>query len=470
MTPKLRIDRTEAAPLQDQLAARIRAAVAAGHLAPGARLPSARSLAAQLGVARGTVDAAYARLGGEGYLVTRGPAGTIVAPALRIGASPATRDRRAVMPPMASPVAPPWPQVLPFRMGLPALDLFPRALWARLVARAARRIGGAGLTYPDPAGLPALREAIAAYLAVARGVACGPGQVIVTAGYQGALALLARVLLRPGEAVWCEEPGYPLARQALAAAGARLLPLPVDGEGMAVPDAAAPARLAVVTPAHQAPTGVALSLPRRQALLDWAARRDAFVIEDDYDAAFHYVGPRLPALKALDAGDRVILAGRFSKTLFPGLRLGYLVAPAALAAALARASLLLAHGAPGLEQAVVAAFLAEGHFARHLKRMRGAYAARRAALSGAVAAAFGGSLALTAGPGGLHLLARCPEGTPAGWDTGAVARAEAAGLGPGALSAQFLGPARAQGLLLGFTNIADTEAAALAAALRRAVG
>ncbi len=467
MRPPLRIDRTRPAPLQEQVAARIRAAVAAGRLAPGARLPSARSLAAQLGVARGTVDAAYARLGGEGYLLTRGPAGTMISPALRVGASvPIAR--------MAAVSVPPAPRALAFRMGLPALDLFPRALWARLVARAARRIGGAGLAYPDPAGLPALRAAIAAYLAVARGVACEPGQVIVTAGYQGALALLARVLLRPGDAdgnaVWCEDPGYPLARQALAAAGARLLALPVDAEGMLVPDAAGPARLAVVTPAHQAPTGVALSLPRRQALLDWAARCGGFVIEDDYDAEFHYVGARLPALKALDAGDRVILAGSFSKTMFPGLRLGYLVVPAALAGGTIRASLLLAHGAPGLEQAAAADFLIGGHFARHLKRMRGAYAARRAALAGAIAARFAGKLDLVERPGGLHLLARCPEGTPPGWDQAAVARAEAAGLAPGALSAQFLGPARAQGLLLGFTNIPEPEAAAMAEALRRAVG
>jgi GntR family transcriptional regulator/MocR family aminotransferase len=452
------LDRTDPRSLQDQLAGRIRAAVADGRLAPGSRLASSRALAAQLGLARGTVDAAYARLAGEGLLVTRGPGGTIVSPVQRpnAGAAPA---------PLAPPARPP-----PFRMGLPALDLFPRALWARLVARAARRASGAALAYPDPAGLADLRTAVASYLAVARGVACAPGQVIVTAGYQ---ALLARLLLRPGEAAWCEDPGYPLAARALEAAGARVLPLAVDAEGAAVPPLDA-ARLAVLTPAHQSPTGVALSARRRRAMLDWADRTDGFLIEDDYDAEFHYAGVRPPALKSRDAGNRVILAGSFSKTLFPGLRLGYLVVPAVLQAAAVRQSRLLTQGAPELTQATVAEFLAEGHFARHLRRMRAAYAARRAALAAAVTAAFAGRLTMAARPGGLHLLALCPEGTPPGWDLAAVARAEAAGLAPAALSAQFLeasvGAPRAQGLLLGFTNIAEAEAGPMAAALGRAVG
>ncbi len=456
------LDRTRRRSLQDQLAGRIRAAVADGTLAPGERLASARALAAQLGVARGTVDAAYARLAGEGLLMTQGPRGTLVSPAARPGAAPTVSS--PLGPPLAPPARPP-----PLRVGLPALDLFPRALWARLVARAARGGAGAALAYPDPAGLAALRAAIASYLAVARGVACAASQVIVTAGYQGALTLLARLLLPAGAAVWCENPGYKLAARALAAAGALVLPLAVDAEGATIPPDDR-ARVAVLTPAHQSPTGVALSAHRRQALLDWAARRGGFLIEDDYDAEFHYLGVRPPALKSRDTGDRVILAGSFSKTLFPGLRLGYVVVPAELLVAATRQALLATHGAPALTQAAVAAFLTEGHFARHLRRMRSAYAVRRAALAAAVTEAFAGRLTVLPRPGGLQLLALCPDGTRPGWDLAAVRRAEAAGLGPAALSAQFLGPPRAQGLLLGFTNIAETDAAPIAAALRRAVG
>jgi GntR family transcriptional regulator / MocR family aminotransferase len=450
-------------PLQGQLYRRIRGAIAAGRLAPGERLPATRALAGALGVARGTVDAAYARLAGEGYLVAQGPAGTIVSPALRPDLVPARPARAKPAPERLTP--PP----LPFQMGLPALDLFPRTLWARLSARAARRLGGAALAYPDAAGLMPLREAIAAYLAVSRGVACAPAQVLVTGGYQPAISLLARLLLRPGERAWFEEPGYFLARQALAAAGARLVPVPVDGEGMRLDRAIArapAARLAVVTPAHQAPLGVALSLARRQALLAWAASSGAWIVEDDYDSEFHYVGRKLPALKSLDAADRVIYAGSFSKTLYPGLRLGYLVVPLPLVAAVEEALRTTAHGEAVLGQMVVADFIADGHFARHLKRMRALYAARRAALAAALGDAFGERIALFLQPGGMHLLARFPGCRS---DVALLRRAAAQGLAPAALSAHYLGRRREQGLLLSFTNIAEKEAARRAEALRRAV-
>ena len=462
------LDRGADVPLQAQLYQRIRTAIADGRLPRGERLPSARGLAAQLGVARGTVDAAYARLAGEGYLLSRGPAGTIVSPALHPRAA---RPAPAVAPeaaadPAWTPVRPP----LPFRMGLPALDLFPRALWARLTARAARRLGSAGLAYPDPAGWPALREAITAYLAVSRGLVCRPSQVIVTGGYQAAVSLIARLLLRGGDRVWFEDPGYALARQALVAASADPVPVPVDGEGLCVELARArwpEARLAVVTPAHQSPLGVALSLPRRQALLAWAAASGGWILEDDYDSEFHYLGRKLPALKSLDDADRVIYAGSFSKTLFPGLRLGYLVVPAALVGPVTAAVRLFNHGEAGLAQAVVADFMTEGHFARHLKRMRGVYAARRTALADALAGAFAERLHLALRPGGLHLLARFPR---EGDDGAMVRRALAHGLAPTALSAQFAGGAGDRGLLLGFTTIPEAQAPAMAGALRRALG
>lgn len=372
---------------------------------------------------------------------------------------------------------------MPFNAGLPALDLFPRtlwaraldarsgrALWARLAARAARRLAGPGLAYPDPAGLPALRAAVAAYLAVSRGVACRPAQVVVTGGYQAALDLVARLLLRPGDPVWFEDPGYALARRALEAAGARLVPVPVDEEGMGVAEARArrpDARLAVVTPAHQSPLGVALSPPGRRALSAWAAQADAWILEDDYDSEFHYAGRKPPALKGLDGGDRVLFAGSFSKTLFPGLRLGYLVLPARLAEAATAACDLLHRGQPAFEQSVVAAFMAEGHFARHLRRMRACYAARRLALADALTDRFAGRVQLALRPGGLHLLARFPG---RGCDTDLVRRAREQGFAPTALSAQSVEHDAGQGLLLGFTNIPEARADAAAARLEGAIG
>jgi GntR family transcriptional regulator/MocR family aminotransferase len=314
MTASIALDRSDSGPLHLQIATRLRMAIATGVLAPGARLPSARSLAGQLGVARGTVDAGYAVLVGEGVVVPRGPAGTIVSPELPAVAAPAIQCPMPFASRREAQTAP-----LPFRMGLPALDAFPRKLWTSLTVRVARSLGAEALGQPDPPGWRPLREAIAAYLGVARGIRCAPEQVLITAGFQGALALVARVLLRPGDAVWVEDPGYLFARQALEAAGTSLVPLRVDRDGMRVAAgvAAAPrANLAVVTPTHQSPLGVALSLPRRLALLGWAAEAGAWVLEDDYDSEFRYTGHPPPALKSLDRASRVLYAGSFSKVLF----------------------------------------------------------------------------------------------------------------------------------------------------------
>ena len=459
------LDRSIVGPLHQQLASRLRAAIAAGTLAPGARLPSARNLAGQLGVARGTVDAAYAMLAGEGTLLPRGPAGTIVSPAL--AARPALPSQRLI--PLAARRAPPN-VVLPFRMGLPALDAFPRKLWSGLTVRAARRLGAGDLGYPDVAGDAALRTAVAAYLGVARGISCSADQVLITGGFQGALALVLNVLLRVGDPVWVEDPGYLMARQALEAAGARLVPVRVDAEGLRVAAAvqAAPrARLAVLTPTHQCPLGVALSLPRRLALLAWAAEAGAWVLEDDYDSEFRYAGHPLPALKSLDRGGRVLYAGTFSKVLFPGLRLGYLVVPDELAGAFARAARLQHSGLPALEQRVTAAFMAEGHFARHIRRMRGLYAARRTALAAALRGAFGERVALELAAGGMHLLARFPEAED---DVTLARRAAEAGLAPTALSGTAMAHDCGQGLLLSFTNVAEADAPALVQRLAAAIG
>jgi len=466
MPPPIVLDPADTGPLYVQIASRLRAAMAAGTLTAGARLPSARTLASQLGITRGTVDAAYALLAGEGSIEARGSAGTVVsrhmalltAPpaqrAMKLGAG--KRPHGAVSP-------------VPFRMGLPALDTFPRKLWSATVARAARAVSQPDLAYPDPAGFRGLREAIAAYLGVSRGIACSPEQVLVTSGFQGALALVRSVLLRPGDAVWVEDPGYALARQALELAGVSLVPIAVDRDGMRVPAgliAAPRAKLAVVTPTHQSPLGVALSLPRRLALLTWAAEAGAWVLEDDYDSEFRYTGHKLPALKSLDRGERVVFAGSFSKVLFPGLRLGYLVVPDALTDAFLRASRLLNCGQPVLEQRAVAAFMEQGHFGRHLRRMRSLYADRRQALAVALRAAFGERIVLELEAGGMHLLVRFPGMQ----DDGAVVRrALAAGLAPTALSGLSMAHDCGQGLLLGFTNVPEAEAVSLVARLAQAV-
>jgi len=456
-----------ALPLQEQLYRRIRAVIATRQLTPGEKLPSVRTLASELGVARGTVDATYARLAGEGYLLSRGPAGTIVSPELQVDALPAraVRDTLKLAPEEDSGAEP-----RPFQLGLPALDAFPRALWARLTARAAKRLSGGALAYPAYAGLPDLREAIASYLAVSRGVRCHATQVVVTGGYQDALSLMARLLLQPGDGVWFEEPGYFLARHALETASAQVLPIPVDDQGLDVEFAqekAPRARLAVVTPAHQSVLGVALSLARRQKLLAWASETNAWIVEDDYDGEFHYVGRKLPALKSLDLADRVIYAGSFSKTLFPGLCLGYLVLPHSLIQQVIEAKRATAHGEPVLGQRVVADFLSDGHFGRHLKRMRGLYAARRDALASALRNAFGDRLEMTLRPGGMHLLTRFPDAKD---DVDLVRRALRHRLLPSALSAQYLGRTNDSGLMLSFTNIPEEQALSRAKALARALG
>lgn len=465
MTAPIVLDPADTGPLYLQIAARLRAGVATGTLAAGSRLPSARTLASQLGIARGTVDAAYALLAGEGAIETRGSAGTVVSPHMAALAKPPVQRAMRLGSKRAAAATSP----VPFRMGLPALDAFPCKLWSGLLARAARAVGTADLPLPDPAGLRALREAIAAYLGLSRGITCQPEQVIVTGGFQGALALVRAVLLRPGDAAWVEDPGYPPARRALELGGVSLVPVPVDRDGLRVHagQVAAPrAKLALVTPTHQCPLGVALSLPRRLALLAWAAEAGAWVLEDDYDSEFRYTGHPLPALKSLDRGERVVFAGSFSKVMFPGLRLGYLVVPEPLTDAFLRASFLLDGGRPVLEQHALAAFIAQGHFARHLRRMRALYADRRAALAAALRGAFGARLVLELEAGGMHLLARLPDMR----DDGAVVRhALAEGLAPGALSALAMAHPCGQGLLIGFTNIAVSESEAMAARLARAV-
>jgi GntR family transcriptional regulator/MocR family aminotransferase len=481
----IRLDRRAGRPLYRQIYERLREAILAGVLRPGARLPSSRSLASQLAVARGTVELAYDMLSGEGYIVGRAAAGSIVTPRLDDALPPAggrahvksdkvksgqRRSGRLKQPASGFAAALSGVAPLPFQLGLPALDAFPRKVWSRLAARRARSLSTAAMAQQDRAGNAALRREIVAYLAIARGVTCEVDDVFVTAGFQGALTLIFLALLQRGDPVWIEDPGYFRARELLSLLGARLAPVPVDGEGLRVEEGVRrcpDARLAMVTPAHQSPLGMALSLPRRLELLAWAQRRGSFIVEDDYDSEFRYTGRPLPALKSLDAHERVLYAGSFSKVLFPGLRMGYLVVPRAVRARFRSAAALTSLLPSPVDQATVGDFMEAGHFARHIKRMRRLYGERRAALAGALRAAFGARAAVALEPGGMHLMMRLA--TDKG-DAVLARRANDAGLAVVPLSAFTVAAPCPASLVLGFTNIAIEAAPHEAERLKRALG
>ncbi len=448
-------------PLYRRIYRSVASAVLDGRLAPGTRLPSTRSLAAQLGVARGTVDTAYQMLASEGYVVGLGAAGTVVNRQLAAGVGEATTSDGPASPTSGSPktVALPGgePTAKVFKMGMPALDAFPAKLLARLLARQARRMEGFDQAYQAPAGLPLLRRQIAAYLAVARGIDCSADQVIVSHGYQGSLGLIARVLVRDGDLAWVEDPGYPSGREAMRLAGARIEGVPVDEQGMRVgllQGRAEAAKFVLLTPTHHFPLGHTLSLARRAELLRWAEQAGAWIVEDDYDSEFRYVGQPLPALKSLDRDDRVLYVGTFSKVLSPSIGIGYLVAPRSLIEPLTEAAERLQPSPAAVIQAAIATFLEEGHLGRHVRRMRRLYAERRDALLHALqeAAPF---LEVAVQPGGMHLNAYLPEGTN---DVQVVERLRSRGFEPSASSTYGVGAPFRPGLLLGFTNVPAEEA------------
>jgi GntR family transcriptional regulator/MocR family aminotransferase len=465
----LTIDGRSATPLHRQIYNEIRAAVLSGRLAPGARLPSTRALAADLAVSRNTAAGAFDQLLAEGYIEGRRGAGTFVARALpddllRVPrGAPRPRPSRAsailsargkmLASTVLTPVAQEDGAPRAFRPGIPALDAFPRELWARMAARIYRNSSAALLSFSDPAGYPPLRRAIAEYLRAARGVRCSAGQVIVTSGSQQALDLAARVLLDAGDTVWVEDPGYLLARGALTAAGIRPVPVPVDAEGLSVTQGerlARHARMAYVSPSHQYPLGVTMSLARRMALLAWASQRNAWIVEDDYGSEFRYAGRPLASLQGLDTLGRVLYIGTFSKVLFPSLRLGYLVAPEGAVEAFAAARALADRYPPVHPQAMVAEFLAEGHFGRHIRRMRTLYAERQAMLLGAARREWGGLLDVSGSDAGMHLVGWLPNGVD---DRAVSRRAALAGVTAPALSDYYLGTAGRPGLLLGYASV-----------------
>ncbi|QNK66632.1 PLP-dependent aminotransferase family protein [Variovorax sp. PAMC26660] len=462
------LDRARQTPLSRQVYERFRTAIEQGTLHPGDRVASARNLASELGVARGTVEAAYNQLAGEGYLLSRGQAGTVVSPSLPQH-RPARREPRradAADAALAPAAAPP-----PLQLGIPALDAFPRKLWARLAARCVRATTAADMFYGEPAGHPPLREAIAAYLLVSRGVSCHPSQVLVTGGYRASLALVSRTLLKKDDRVWIEDPGFPPTQDVLHAAGHRTVRVPVDDEGMVVARGlrrAPKARMAIVTPSHQAPLGMSMTLARRLQLLEWASQANAWIVEDDYDGEYRYAGSPLPALKSLDGQDRVLYAGSFSKVLYPGLSLGYLVVPESLRARFEEAVRTWSNGCPQITQAVAADFLREGHFSRHLKKMRLLYARRRAMLVAALLKAFGDAVRIDLQSGGMHLIARFDARSES--DMELAARAQKAGLNCQPLSERGTAGVCGKGLLMGFTNVASSaQAQQLATKLRAAL-
>jgi len=444
-------------PFYRQIYDRFRSAIASGLLNPGDRIPSARALTQELGLARGTIDVAYSLLAAEGYIEARGQAGTIVAPNLKPRmpvAIPIPQSDRSTVATSFRPDS-----ILPFQMGLPALDAFPRKIWARLGARCVRAMQPSDMVHPSVHGLPALRTQIAAYLGVSRGISCSPSQIFVTSGYRQTIELIAQSLLKAGDRVCLENPGYPPTRDILRHMKIDAVAVPVDCEGMVVSDGvrlAPRARAVVVTPAHQSPLSVSLSLARRLALLDWAARNNGWIIEDDYDGEYRYVSRPLPALKSLDRDGRVLYSGTFSKVLLPSLRLAYLVVPESEVDRFEQITEVLAGGSPGLTQAIVTAFITEGHFARHIQRMRKLYAERRQATAAGLESVLGKQLRIDLQPGGMHLILR-PQGRRS--DRRLVARMREQGLYAEALSDWVVGDEGASALLVSFTNIGSQPAA-----------
>ena len=380
------IDPRERVSLSRQVYLRIRELILDGTLPRGARLPSTRALAADLGLSRNTVLIAVEQLACEEYVVSRVGDGTYVAAAIpEDRESPrwpeAAEQSRAAEPSCrlslrgeriaATPIGRDSDEVRPFAVGLPALDEFPWSIWHRLWMRRSRDLERTHLCYGDPAGYRPLREAIAAYLTAGRGVRCVADQVIVVSSSQQALDMASRVLIDPGDRAWLEEPGYLGARGALVAAGADIVPVPVDESGLQVeighergPDA----RLISVSPSHQYPLGVTMSLARRLELLDWAAEHGAWILEDDYDSEFRFRGAPLAALQGLDRADRVIYIGTFTKVVFPSLRLAYVVAPRGLVPALVAARSFVDRHSPTLPQVVLADFMTGGHFTAHIRQ------------------------------------------------------------------------------------------------------
>lgn len=454
-------------PMHQQLSEWFRRAIVDGQLRPGQRVPSSRSLAGELKVSRAPVITAYEQLYAEGYLETFVGAGTCVAKSIPGGAlhQPRTGLRKAPQPASESSAprrisrrvelmrAPPqtWANNLgAFRIGMPALDRFPSGVWSKLVNRHSRKPSRELMAYGDPMGHLPFREAIAEYLNTVRAVRCDASQILVTTGSQQALQMCAHVLLDVNERVWMEEPGYPGARQAFMGAGARLVPVPVDQEGLDVAQGirrGRGARVVYITPSHQFPLGVTMSAARRMQLLNWATRNGAWIVEDDYDSEYRSGGRPIASLQGLDTDERVIYAGTFSKVIFPALRLGYVVVPKDLVPAFFHARDAADTFSSTLYQMVMTDFIREGHFARHIRKMRMLYVERRTALLEAIQRHLRDKLEVIGTEAGMHLVALLPPGVD---DVAISIKAARHGVSARPLSPCYARPPARGGLILGY--------------------
>ncbi|HTQ54064.1 MAG TPA: PLP-dependent aminotransferase family protein [Bryobacteraceae bacterium] len=451
----------------------LRRAILDGRLAPGTRLPATRDFAQQYGVSRGTAVTAFEQLQSEGYLKGQVGAGTWVnerIPAHRGGAGRPPVPARKLPAPLTGLNF--VHAARPFRCHEPALAEFPIEIWARIASRRLRRASPAMLAGRHTRGYPPLRQAVANYLGYARGVNCTADQVVIVSGVQQALDLLARLLLKPGDAVWMEDPGYFGAATALRNAGARIVPVPVDTHGLSVAKGmrmCAAAKGAYVTPAHQFPLGMTMPVERRLALLAWARQARAFVIEDDYDSEYRFEGRPVPALQGLDESESVILVGSFNKLLFPAVRLGYMVVPAALLDPLLAFRFGTEQHTSDLDQAVLCDFIVDGHMGRHIRRMRDLYAGRLAALQDGARRHLDGLLEISPVKAGLYTAGFLRNGM-----TSRAAETAAAGrqIESMALDRFTLRRGDIHGLLLGFGAFDEPQIrhgiAALAAALENA--
>src|SRR5712671_1239947 len=469
------IDRRVSKPLYQQIYDSFRSRIIRGELRAGDLVPSSRELARESRISRLPVLTAYSQLLAEGYFESRVGAGTFIAGSLPSRTNTQTAKyalsgirgtrrisgRAAALPPYERPS---WAESLgPFQVGQPDLHKFPIEIWLKLVARYSRRMRVKALQYGDAMGLPHLREAIAAYVRTSRGVRCEAEQIMIVSGSQQALDLATRVLLDAGTAAWVEEPGYWLVRRVLQSAGCRAVPVPVDSNGLMVAAGIKlnrKARAAFVAPSHQYPLGVTMSATRRLELLEWAQRAGAWIIEDDYDSEYRYDGMPIASLQGLDSNARVIYVGTFSKIMFPSLRLGYIIIPRDLIERFAATRQVLDLCPPHLTQAVMADFIREGHFARHIRRMRPIYAERRRVLVGELERELGDRLEIVGDEAGMHLAAFLTSNRN---DHEIAAKAAQQSLWLSSLSSAYLGSASRRGFVLGFGN---TKANDMAQAVR----
>jgi GntR family transcriptional regulator / MocR family aminotransferase len=474
------VERASSTPIFRQVYLQMRGAILGQQLSPGAKLPSTRALAAELGIARSSVIAAYEQLLAEGYLAGRVGSGTYISSDLP---EPVERRRlRRKKPASAAPTPSPQARAFaalgaiavadearPFTNARVLIDARTIEAWRKLSQELFRRFDPIHRGYADARGLITLRRAICDYLSAARGVRATPEQIIITSGTQHAIDIATRVLLSPGDEVWVEDPGYPMTRRALAAAGIALRPVAVDAQGLNVRAglrAAPKARAAFITPSHQYPLGIMLAMNRRLELLAWARETGSWIVEDDYHSEYRYAGRPLAALQGLDDAERVIYVGTFNKVLFPGLRLGYIVVPAPLAQSFAGARFLLDRQAPTLPQALVAEFMRQGYFAAHVRRMRLLYRDQRDLVVGELQRRLGKRIAVTAPEQGMHLVAFLRDGLS---DVALEAALRQRGIIVRALSRMYLKAPPRQGFLLGFTGFPRQVIAPALAQLARVV-